>query len=493
MGAYNRTNGEPCCAHTVLMQVILRDRWGFQGHYVSDCWALRDFHTHHKVTANPMESAALAVKKGCDLNCGSTYAHLPEAIKAGLLTAAEIDPCVRRLLRTWFRLGFFDPAERVPSTKIGPEVINCDAHRALAREAAEKSFVLLKNSGILPLKPGRDLIVAGTNAASVDVLLGNYFGVSGRLDTILEGLARRAPIGMKVEYRAGFRPELANVNLVDYLPFEAARAEVTVVAMGLTPWLEGEEGDAFASPVRGDRPDPRLPEHQLAYIRHLKKDCGARLVVLLFGGSPMILDDLPELCDALLWIGYPGEAGGEAVARVLFGDVAPSGRLPFTLYRDLADLPPFDDYSMRGRTYRYLTVPPAFPFGFGLGYTTVEYRALTAEVRPDRTVVARATVANTGPRPAEETVQLYVRPLDPTIPTPLLALKDFRRVCIDPATTTYIEFTLPAETFRWVTSTGARAFLPGRYELLVAPCAPVSGLEHLPLPAPVCAEINLGP
>jgi beta-glucosidase len=492
MGAYNRTNGEPCCAHTVLMEEILRRRWDFQGHYVSDCWALRDFHTHHKVTANPMESAALAVKKGCDLNCGSTYAHLPEAVKAGLLGAAEIDPCVRRLLRTWFRLGFFDPAERVPYTQIGPEVINCDAHRALARQAAEQSFVLLKNSGILPLTPGRDLIIAGTNAASVDVLLGNYFGVSGRLDTVLEGLARRAPVGMRVEYRAGFRPELANVNPVDYLPFEAARAEVTVVAMGLTPWLEGEEGDAFASPERGDRPDPRLPAHQLAYIRELKSR-GARLVVLLFGGSPLILDDLPDLCDALLWIGYPGEAGGEAVARVLFGDVAPSGRLPFTLYRDLADLPPFDDYGMQGRTYRYLAAAPAFPFGFGLGYTSVDYRALSVEVAgPARdTVSARVQLANTGPRPADETVQLYVRPLSPSMRMPLLALRDFRRVRIEPGTTTEVVFDLSAAAFSWVNPSGDRAFVPGRYEILAAPCAPSAG-GPWPVSAPARAEVVLG-
>jgi beta-glucosidase len=492
MGAYNRTNGEPCCAHSYLMDDVLRGRWQFQGHYVSDCWALRDFHAHHRVTRDPLESAALAVRRGCDLNCGSTYEHLPEAIKAGLVTEADVDPCVRRLLRTLFRLGFFDPQEEVPYAQIGPEVINCEAHREMALEAATKSIVLLKNNGILPLPACHYLLVTGTNAGSVDVLLGNYFGVGGRLDTVIEGLARRAPIGMKVEYRAAFRPEQENQNPVDYVPFEAARADVTIVAMGLTPWLEGEEGDALASTVRGDRPDPRLPPHQLAYLRTLKAR-HAKVVVLLFGGSAMMLEDALEHCDALLWVGYPGEAGGEAIAQVLFGDVNPAGRLPFTWYRHLDDLPPFADYSMRGRTYRYLDTPPMFPFGFGLSYTRFDYRDLVVTVAgPERdTVQVKATVGNAGDRAGEEVVQLYVRPVAPPMLMPKVALRDFRRVSLAPGQTVEVEFRLPREALQWVSPEGERVWVPGRYEIIVAACAPLPGGDW-PAPPPLRAEVELG-
>lgn len=493
MGAYNRTNGEPCCAHSHLMEGVLRGRWGFRGHYVSDCWALRDFHTHHKITRNPLESAALAVRRGCDLNCGSTYEHLPEAIKAGLVSDREIDPCVRRLLRTWFRLGFFDPAEENPYTRIGPEVVNCPAHRDLALEAAEKSLVLLKNDGILPLAGRRNVLVAGAAAAGTDLLLGNYHGVSGRLDTVIEALARRVPVGTKINYRAGFRLETANVNPVDYLATEAAHADVTILALGLSPWLEGEEGDALASGSRGDRSDPRLPPHQIELVRALRAR-GLRLVVLLFGGSAMLIEELLDACEALLWVGYPGEAGGEAIARVLFGDVAPSGRLPFTMYRRIEDLPPFEDYDMAGRTYRYLTQPPLFPFGFGMSYASFRYGELAVEVTGERRdeLAAAVTVTNTSAVAAEEVVQLYLRPVSPAIRMPRIAFRAFQRIRLEPGAAEQVRFELRGDALRWVDARGDRVFVPGEYEVIAAAHAPTEGFAHPAVPQPVTRRVRLG-
>lgn len=259
MGAYNRTNGEPCCASELLLERILRGSWGFRGHVVSDCGAIGDIHDHHKVTRTAEESAALAVKRGCDLNCGSTYSALPAALEQGLLDEADIDRSVRRLLSTRFRLGQFDPPDRVPWSSIGTERIRAAEHVTLAREAAEKSIVLLKNNGVLPLGRGsepRKILLEGHNAASVDVLLGNYFGISDTLVTVLEGMSAAAPEHYKIEYKMGMLPDRDNVNPIDWsTPGKFNEFDAVIVVAGLVPMLEGEEGEAILSPDRGDRSD----------------------------------------------------------------------------------------------------------------------------------------------------------------------------------------------------------------------------------------------
>lgn len=493
MGAYNRTNGEPCCAHSYLMKEVLRGLWKFQGHYVSDCWAIRDFHEHHKVTANPLESAALAVRAGCDVNCGDTYQLLGEALAEGHLTEEDLDPCVRRLLSTLFSLGFFDPEDQVPYAQIDPSVICSPKHQDLALEAALKGITLLKNeNGALPLADVENLLVVGTSCANIDVLLGNYYGTSDRMVTVVEGIAKHLPPGMKCEYRPGMRPELPNLNPVDYTLHEAAKADAIIVSIGLTPWLEGEEGDALASAARGDLPDPRIPPHQVDYLRELKKG-GAKLIVLWFGGSPLILGDVPEIADALLWVGYPGQAGGEAIAQIAFGEAAPSGKLPFTLYKDLDDLPPFEDYSMTGRTYRYFEKEPAYPFGYGMSYADFRYSQLQLpnEIKAGDDLHLTVTIENASHTLADEVVQVYLRPIDIGMRAPQIALKAFERVSLEPHQSKQVAFTLASDALALVTEKGNRLLVPGDYEVIVASCAPMPGSDALPAPRPARRSLRL--
>ncbi|MFP4282096.1 MAG: glycoside hydrolase family 3 N-terminal domain-containing protein [Opitutales bacterium] len=493
MGAYNRTNGEPCCAHSFLIKDVLRGRWKFDGHFVSDCWALRDFHQHHGVTANPLESAALAVRAGCDLNCGDTYELLGETLNEGLLEEADLDPCVRRLLRTFFRLGFFDPPAEVPYAQTEGTVVCSPAHAQLALEAARKGITLLKNDNhTLPLADVGNLLIVGTSCANIDVLLGNYYGTSDRMVTVVEGISRLLPPGMRCEYRPGMRPEVPNVNQKDFTLYESTRADAIIVSIGLSPWLEGEEGDALASSAGGDLPDPSIPPHQVDYLRRLKKG-GAKLIALWFGGGPLILGDIPEIVDALLWVGYPGQAGGEAIAQIVFGHVSPSGKLPFTVYQKIEDLPPFSDYSMRGRTYRYFEKEPVFPFGFGLGYSETRFSDLAApdEVVAGDPIALNVTLANLGSSPCDEVAQVYLRPINPAILAPNLALKAFRRVSLDPGEALRLEFTLSPDALRLVTENGDSVFLPGEYELVVASHAPLRGSEKLPASSPVRHRLRL--
>lgn len=493
MGAYNRTNGEPCCAHSFLINEVLRGRWKFDGHFVSDCWALRDFHQNHRVTANPLESAALAVRAGCDLNCGETYELLGEALDEGLLEESDLDPCVRRLLRAFFRLGVFDPQSEVPYAHTDEAVVCSPEHNRLALEAALKGITLLKNDNrILPLAEVQNLLIVGTSCANVDVLMGNYYGTSDRMVTVVEGICKRLPPGTKCEYRPGMRPEVPNDNPIDYTLHESAKADAIIVSIGLSPWLEGEEGDALASSARGDLPDPRIPRHQVDYLRRLKEG-GAKLIALWFGGSPLILGDVPDIVDALLWVGYPGQAGGEAIAQIVFGHASPSGKLPFTVYKDINDLPPFSDYSMRGRTYRYFEKEPAFPFGFGLGYSETRFSNLTApdEIAAGDPLEISVTLSNLGERPCDEVAQVYLRPINPGIPAPNIALKAFRRVTLAPRESRRLDFTLAPDSMNLVTKNGDRILIPGDYELMVATHAPIRGSEKRSTSPPARHSLRL--
>lgn len=493
MGAYNRVEGEPCCAHSRLIEEILRQKWGFKGHFLSDCWAIRDFHEGHGVSTGPLEALALAIRKGCDLNCGNTYELIPEAIKEGYLTEADLDPCIRRLLRTLFRLGFFDPEDEVPYASIGPEVINCESHQKLALETAEKSIVLLKNEGsLLPLTNQRTILIVGTLAANIDVMLGNYHGVSANVTTLVEGMTRQSPIETQLQYRAGMRPEVPNLNPSDYAPFEAANSDVTIFAFGLTPWLEGEEGEAIASDVLGDRPDPGLPPHQVEYLRNLRKR-GCKIIGVLFGGSPMVLGEAVDLVDTLLWVGYPGEAGGEAIARIIFGKASASGKLPFTLYKQIDDLPPFEDYSMKGRTYRYMDVEPEFPFGFGLSSSTFELGELKlpSEAFESKAITATTTVRNTGAHDGEEVIQLYVRALNAPFEAPKVALKDFKRISVPSGGSSEVTFTIDRQKLELVDPAGERVLQPGSYEIIAATAAPGQRARELGAPAEQRATLDV--
>jgi len=494
MGAYNRTLGEPCCASRLLLGDLLRGRWGFRGHVVSDCGAIDDFHQGHKVTANGAESAALAVKAGCDLNCGCTYKDLLQAVKAGLVTEAEIDASLRRVLNTRFKLGLFDPPARVPWSGTPAAVIDSEPHRAVARQVAVESIVLLKNNGLLPLRPDHEsILVTGPTAANTTALLGNYFGISPRLVTLAEGVTACAAEGCRVVYRTGCPLSGPMAPGVNYTYGTAAESELTIAVLGLDPSLEGEEGDTVASPTGGDRDVIELPKVQLEFFLELRKHA-KKLVVVLTGGAAIAVPEIHELADAVLQVWYPGCEGGHAVADVLFGHAAPSGRLPVTVPRRTADLPPFEDYAMRGRTYRFAEIEPLYPFGFGLSYTQLAYGPLEAgadRLAKGQQLKLRTTVRNAGARAADEVVQCYLEPPRTWPDAPRATLVDFRKIHVPAGGTVPVEFTLPASAFSQFDQAGARVHVPGRYGVVLGSSSPGPRALALGAPAPARVEITL--
>ncbi len=495
MGAYNRVNGAPACASDFLLEQTLRQEWGFEGHVVSDCGALGDIHNHHKVTADAAESSALALKAGCDLSCWCTYDHLGEAIERGLISEADIDRSLARTYTTRFKLGMFDPDEMVPFANTPLSVVNSPEHRALAHEAAVKSVVLLKNrKNILPIQPDvREVLVVGPNAGSVDALIGNYSGISDTFTTLLEGIAGRAPEGVKIEYRQGCQLTHPNANEHDWGVLQAAQADVVIACMGLNHLMEGEEGDALLTAENGDKSDIALPDAQVSYIRKLAAG-GAKIVLVLFGGSPIALGEVAEMVEAVVFVWYPGQEGGRAVAEVLFGDHAPSGKLPLTFPESLDQVPPFEDYNMQGRTYRYSEAEPLYPFGFGLSYTRFEYSDLELQsnsLTAGEPVRFSFVVKNSGGVEAEEVAQVYLKDLETSVPAPLHKLFAFRRVQLKPGESQRLEFTVQAEQMMLVDEDGKSVLEPGRFRLTAGGCSPSARGEALGAPAPVSAEFTV--
>jgi beta-glucosidase len=492
MGAYNRMNGEPCCASPTL-QRILREEWGFGGHYVSDCGAVEDFHRGHAVTPGPVESAALALRHGTDLNCGCSYNDLLLARQSGLVSDADIDRALRRLLRTRFRLGLFDPPDRQPLSEIVPEVIACESHRELAFQAAVRSLVLLKNNGVLPLAPGLgSAMVVGPGAASVDALLGNYFGLGPHLTTIVEGLAQRAPAGMRLGYSLGCLADDDRLPPGPGAVWECGQADVTIAVLGTLPAYEGEEGDAFGSRLAGDRSCIELPASQRAFLERLRSN-GKPTILVLVGGGPIACPEAFEWCEAILHVWYPGAEGGRAVAAVLFGDAEPGGRLPVTVPAATADLPPFEDYAMAGRTYRFANKSPLFPFGYGLGYTRWRLENLRCPQSvggAEAGLELRVDVRNTGQRTGRTVVQIYVTPPDP-ISGPALTLVDFSPVEADPGDSTSLLIRLPASIWRAYDDAGQPRRVSGQWHIFAALAAPGERARELNVPPPLTAEVEV--
>ncbi len=396
MTAYNRVNGEPCSASPTLLGKILRDEWGFGGYVVSDCWAVKDIHERHHVTKTFEESATLAIKAGCDLNCGCSYGYLPGAVEQGLLSESDVDLCIRRLFRARVRLGMFDPPEEVPYASIPYEVNDSDAHRELARTAAQKSMVLLKNArATLPLKKNiGSVAVIGPSAYDPEVLKANYFGESSRWVTPLDGI--RAAVGKrtKVWYAQGCQRTgtatdgLERAGNLSEAVSVAARADAVVLCVGLDAGLEGEQGDAAKSPAGGDKLDLALPGLQRRLVEEIAA-LGKPTVLVILAGSPLDLAWAHEspAVGAILQAWYPGEEGGNALADILFGEESPSGRLPVTFPRSLEHVPPFTEYAMKGRTYRYLEHAPSLPIrvrAFVCAHRLYRPRSLEAPSRPRR-------------------------------------------------------------------------------------------------------------
>src|SRR5512138_2067197 len=492
MGAYNRTLDEPCNASKLLLDDILRGQWGFEGHVVSDCGALSDFHLHHKITGDAAETVALALQRGCDLGCDQVYSEIPEAIARGLITEADVDRALARTLGTRFKLGMFDPPEEVPFTSIGMDVVACDAHRRLAYRAAAESVVLLKNKdNILPIKSAtRKIFVTGPTATSLEVLLGNYHGLNDQMVTLLEGITRRVPEGIVLEYRSGALLKHPRESQHSWAPYLAQEADVSIVCVGCTPQMEGEEGESLLTPLDGDRDSISLPASQVDYIKELAIH-SAKIVLVVTGGSPIALGEVADMADAILFVWYPGMEGGRAVADVLFGDIAPAGKLPLTFPQSLDQLPAFDDYNMAGRTYRYMTAEPLYPFGFGLSYTTFAYCDLRITSPASSGFEAAVTVENTGTVASDEVVQFYLTALGSQLPAPLSQLVGFQRIHLEPGQSQAVAVTLKPEMLMLVDENGQQVFQPGKFRLTAGSCSPSPRGTTLGAAEPVSIEVEI--
>ncbi|GAB5550512.1 MAG: glycoside hydrolase family 3 C-terminal domain-containing protein [Saprospiraceae bacterium] len=477
MGAYNRTNGDPCCAHPYLMQEVLRDQWGFDGYYVSDCWALVDLYQGHKLVETPAEAAAMALNAGTNLNCGSTYPELVKSVEQGLTTEATIDENLRQLLPTRFKLGLFDPPGMVPYDTIGSDWIRHPDHVKLSLEAAEKSLVLLKNkNNTLPIDPNvKGVFVTGPTAAHVQALLANYYGVSEDLKTILEGVVANTAPNTAVQYVQGALLDEPNRNPIDWFSETAAESDVTIACLGLSQLIEGEEGESIMSRNLGDRKSITLPQSQIDFLKVIREKAN-KLVVVITGGSAISCPEVYEMADALLYAWYPGEQGGLAIGNTLFGKTNPSGKLPVTFVKSIEDLPPYANYDMKNRTYRYLEKEPLFPFGFGLSYTKFSYENLSLskdEVNArEESITVSVTVKNEGDVAGEEVVQLYITDDEASVEVPQYALKGFQRVHLEVGASETVTFELPIEACKLINLEGKAVLEPGTFTVSIGGSTP---------------------
>ena len=501
MSAYNRTNGEPCSGSKTLLGRILRGEWSFDGFVVSDCWAIRDFHEGHKVTATFEESSAMAVKAGCDLNCGCAFSHLPAAVAQGLVSEAEIDVCLRRLFTARMRLGMFDPPERVPFTSIPYEVNDCDQHRALARTTARESMVLLKNAGgLLPLRKDlRSIAVIGPNAHDPHILCANYFGIPSRSVTPLDGIRAAVSAQTKVWYTDGCKllgtatDGLGRSGNLSEALSMAERADVVVLCLGLSAEIEGEQGDASNSEAAGDKVDLRLTGLQPVLLEQIVA-LGKPTVLVVLAGSALDLSWAHDHVGAIVQAWYPGEEGGSALADILFGDASPGGRLPITFPRSVADLPDIKDYKMQGRTYRYLEKAPLYPFGYGLSYTRFAYRDLAVSkvrVPAGQPLQIFATVENVGGCAGDEVVQLYLKDLEASCRVPHHNLRGWERVHLAPGESRTIFFELHPRDMALVDDRGRHVLEPGRFRAYVGGSQPDERSRELTGESPLAFEFEV--
>ncbi len=490
MGAYNRVNGEPACGSKTLLRDILREEWGFEGHVVSDCWAVKDFHENHHVTDSPAESVALAVGNGCDLNCGCTYEFLGEAYEKNLIKEEMITEAVERLMDIRIRLGMFEEYPS-PHEHLGYEKVECKEHVELALEAAKRSMVLLKNkNGILPLQKGKykTIAVIGPNADSRDALLGNYVGTSSQYITPLEGIREYVGDEAEVLYAQGCH---LYKDKVEFLAEEkdrfaealimAERADLVILCLGLDATIEGEEGDAGNEYASGDKPELKLPGLQQELLEQAA-GMGKPVILLLLAGSAMDLSWADGHVDAILDVWYPGARGGRAIAQVLFGEDSPGGKLPVTFYRDTKGLPDFEDYSMAKRTYRYAKGNILYPFGYGLSYSQILYK----DAKVDRVVrdvsenaIIEATAVNNGKYTVYESVQVYIKHMDAEDYEPSWQLKKTETVTLQPGEEKKAVFTLTPRDFAIITEEGKCVVRPGEYALSIGGGQPDEVSEKL--------------
>ena len=419
MGAYNRLLGEPCCGSQLLLVDILRGKWNFDGHVVSDCWAIEDFHKHHKVTEGPVDSVTLAVQKGCDLCCGDVMVMAVEAVNSGKLAIEDIDRSVERLMVSRMKLGLLGAKPNKKYTSIPYEVLDCDEHHQLNLDVTRRSPILLKNDGVLPLdfKALKKIAVIGPNADSRRALEANYNGTASRYVTVLEGIREiAAKAGTQVLYSEGchlFKPKTSILpqedNRISEAMIATRESDAAIVVLGLDADIEGEEGDTGNEFASGDKIDLNLVGRQQHLLEKVVEAAGKKPVILvMITGSAMAINYADEHCSGIIQAFYPGALGGQAIAEIIAGKVNPSGKLPVTFYRSSDDLPEFWNYSMENRTYRYFKGEALYPFGFGLSYTKFSIEnALDVKISPKSMTVA-CKIKNVGGKAGREVVQVYV-------------------------------------------------------------------------------------
>ena len=611
MSAYNRFRGKSCTGSPYLLTDILREKWKFDGYVVSDCGAVFDIYFNHKIASSEAEAAAIALKAGCDLNCGRTYNMLKEAVEKGYCTEADIDQALKRLFKARMQLGMFDPEDKVPYNKIPFEVNDCPEHRQLSVDAALESMTLLKNDGTLPLSDDlKTIAVIGPNADEPETMYGNYNGFPSKYVTPLQGIKNKVSSQTRVLYAKGCsyhkdyveketihlqylssegKPGLTgeyftNPNLegtpflvradsivnfawfndapahgmpqedfsirwhgnllapktgkyslyisgddgfrlyiddemmidkwndgwktgsaqvefeagsthsieIEYfqhawygqitleweIPVEnmeqqalnvARESDMVIFVGGLSPTLEGEEMFVELEGFdRGDRTSIDLPKIQTDLLKKLHA-LGKPVILVLMNGSALAVNWADENLPAILEAWYPGQEGGTAIADVLFGDYNPAGRLPITFYKSVDQLPPFENYDMKGRTYRYFEGEPLYPFGYGLSYTTFSYSNLKV---PEKTltnenITIEVEVENTGELAGDEVVQLYISHTAMDIPVPIHALQGIRRIHLEKGERKTLSFTLLPEQLSVINDNNERIVRPERLIIFV--------------------------
>lgn len=483
MCAYNRFLGKPCCSSDQLLNDILRKEWGFEGYVVSDCGAIADIYRGHKVVSTPDSAAVEAVRAGTDLECNNVYRNLKGAVAKNLIAESELDVSLKRLFKARFLLGMFDPPEMVKYQQIPFSLLDSRENKQLALETARKSIILLKNkNNLLPLKKNIGKVaVIGPNSDQTFVLLGNYNGTPSDPVTPLRGIKEKLAGTAEVIYAQGCNwvTGLPNQKPEAELKAEAmdvaGKADVIIMCMGITPRLEGEEMRVTVDGFRGgDRTKIDLPLVQEELMKAIYA-LGKPVILVLLNGSAIAINWENENIPAIIEAWYPGQAGGTAIADVIFGDYNPGGKLPVTFYKSVDDLPAFDDYNMKNRTYRYFTGQVLYPFGYGLSYTTFTYSKFNVSKNSNAGEPVKVTVKvkNTGKKAGEEVVQLYLSNLTADVPTPLRSLKGFKRVWLLPGEEKSVEFTLIPDAFSVIDNNNKKVVKPGKFLVTVGGCSPL--------------------
>lgn len=461
MGAYNRVNGSPCCGSERLIEKKLREEWGFQGYFVSDCWAIQDFHLHHMVTDTPEESAAMAINAGCDLNCGTTYLRILQAYENNLVTKERIEQSAERLMTTRLMLGMFD--KNCEYNKIPYSRVECKEHLDTSEEASRKSIVLLKNNGILPLDKRKigTIGVIGPNAYSRTALIGNYHGTSSEYITLLDGIRQEVKGDIRILYSSGCHIQNDRTEALAYRQDRLSEAcivannsDVVILNLGLNEFIEGEEGDAGNSYASGDKIDLQLPKVQRELLSEIV-NIGKPIILCVSAGSALDLNYAQTHCDAILQLWYPGARGGKSAADIIFGNCSPSGKLPITFYENLDSLPEFEDYSMEGRTYRYMREPALYPFGYGLTYGKNYIKSVKA-VQKEYGVEIIAEAENIGTVGTEDVIQVYVKNLESKWSTENYHLCGFSRINLQCGKTVEVRIPIKYKEFTVVDDKGKR-------------------------------------